>query len=95
MPMTTPSLAEMLEAWHAVTKAADPFLDTLTTELLQKDLLIDGQPSGRTIGSMLRRVTYHYWYHMGEIQAIRQMLDQRDLPQYVGDIDTQAPYRPE
>ncbi|HSK87107.1 MAG TPA: DinB family protein, partial [Anaerolineales bacterium] len=95
MPMSTPSLHEMLEAWHAVTKATDPFLDTLTTERLQSDLPIDGKSSGQTIGSALRRVTYHYWYHIGEIQAVRQMLDHRDLPQYVGDIEAEAPYRPE
>ena len=45
--------------------------------------------------SALRRVTYHYWYHTGEIQAIRQMLGQQNLPEYVGDIEVEAPYRPE
>jgi len=94
-PMNTPSLQEMLEAWHTVTKAADPFLDTLTTETLQNDLLLNGESVGQTIGSALRRVTYHYWYHIGEIQAIRQMLGHANLPEYVGDIETEAPYRPE
>jgi hypothetical protein len=93
--MTTPSFAEMLAAWQGVTQATDPFLETLTTEILQQDLPFNGQPSGQTIGSALRRVTYHYWYHIGEIQAIRQMLGHSDLPQYVGDIDAEAPYRPE
>ena len=95
MPMSTPSFRGMFEAWHAVTKATDPFLDSLTTETLQNDLPVDGKPSGQTIGSAIRRVTYHYWYHIGEIQAIRQMLDHSDLPQYVGDIEAEAPYRPE
>ena len=40
-------------------------------------------------------MTYHYWYHTGEIQAIRQMLGHSNLPEYVGDIETEAPYRPE
>ena len=93
--MNTPSFKEMLETWHTVTKAADPFLDTLTTETLQNDLLLNGEPVGQTIGSALRRVTYHYWYHIGEIQAIRQMLGHKDLPEYVGDIEIEAPYRPE
>lgn len=95
LPMTTPSLAEMFEAWHAVTKATDPFLDALTTETLQNDLPLNGEASGQSVGSAIRRVTYHYWYHIGEILSIRQMLDQRDLPQYVGDLETEAPYRPE
>ena len=31
-PATTPPLGEMLEAWRSVTSAADPWLDSLTTE---------------------------------------------------------------
>jgi hypothetical protein len=94
-PMSTPSFKEMLETWHMITQTADPFLHTLTTESLQNDLLLNGESVGQTIGSALRRVTYHYWYHIGEIQAIRQMLGQKELPEYVGDIETEAPYRPE
>lgn len=94
-PMSTPSLSEMLDIWHTVTRAADAYLDTLTTETLQRELLRDGKPIGQSIGSALRRITYHYWYHIGEIQAIRQMLGQANLPEYVGDIETEAPYRPE
>jgi uncharacterized damage-inducible protein DinB len=94
-PMSTPSLHEMLDLWRQVTQAADPFLDALTTEALQAELLRDGKPVGQSIGSALRRVTYHYWYHIGEIQAIRQMLGHPNLPEYVGDIEIDAPYRPE
>lgn len=94
-PMSTPSLAEMLEMWHAITQAVDPYLDTLTNETLQDELLRDGQPVGQSIGWALRRVTYHYWYHIGEIQAIRQMLGHTNLPEYVGNIEVEAPYRPE
>ena len=93
--MNTPSFEEMLETWRTVTQAANPFLDTLTTETLQNDLLLNGEAVGQGLGSALRRVTYHYWYHIGEIQAIRQMLGHNDLPEYVGDIETEAPYRPE
>ena len=94
-PMSTPSFHEMLRIWHTVTEAADPFLDSMTTEALQTDLPRNGKSVGQTIGSALRRVTYHYWYHNGEIQAIRQMLGHAALPEYVGDIETEAPYRPE
>ena len=31
-PAVTPPLADMWKAWHDITAAADPFLDTLTTE---------------------------------------------------------------
>jgi uncharacterized damage-inducible protein DinB len=94
-PMSTPSLAEMLAIWHTVTQAADAYLDTLTSETLQQDLLREGKSVGQSIGSALRRVTYHYWYHTGEIQAIRQMLGHANLPEYVGDIEEEAPYRSE
>jgi hypothetical protein len=94
-PMNTPSLDEMLGVWKAVTEAANPYLDTLTTEILLTDLLVNGEPVGQSRGSALRRITYHYWYHIGEIQAIRQMLGHTNLPEYVGDIETEAPYRPE
>ncbi len=94
-PMSTPSLKEMLEMWRAVIKAVDPFLDGLTSSRLLVDLLREGESVGQSIGSALRRTTYHYWYHIGEIQAIRQMLGHTDLPEYVGDIEIEAPYRPE
>ncbi len=94
-PMSTPALEEMLRIWKAVTQAADPYLEGLTTAQLQAEMLLDGKPIGQTVGSLLRRVRYHYWYHIGEMQAIRQMLGHRDLPEYVGDIEIEAPYRPE
>jgi len=94
-PLNSPSLQEMLDIWRVVTEAADPYLDTLTTESLLTDLLLNGEPVGQSRGSALRRITYHYWYHIGEIQAIRQMLGHANLPEYVGDIETEAPYRPE
>lgn len=94
-PASTPALKEMLETWHTVSREADPFLNALTTERLRADLLLNGEAVGQSIGSAMRRITYHYWYHIGEIQAIRQMLGQRNLPEYVGDIEIEAPYRPE
>lgn len=94
-PPSTPSLKEMMETWQTVTRAADPYLDSLTTGILLTDLLLNGEVVGQTRGSVLRRITYHYWYHIGEIQAIRQMLGHKDLPEYVGDIEIEAPYRPE
>jgi len=94
-PMSTPSLKAMRAAWNKVTKASDPFLDALTTKDLVRDLPLDGKPSGQNLGSALRRMTFHYWFHIGEIQAIRQMLGQKALPQYVGNLEAVAAYRPE
>ena len=94
-PMSTPPLAEMMKAWRAITIAADPFLDSLTTRSLQRQLPLNGKEIGQSIGSAVRRVTYHYWYHIGETQAIRQMLGHKRLPVYVGNVEGKAPYRPE
>lgn len=91
----TPPLDEMLAAWRTVTSAADPYLDSLATADLTHFPVVDGQRLDESFGSLLRRVTYHYWYHIGEILAIRQILGHVDLPEYVGDIGLEAPYRPE
>jgi len=94
-PASIPALDEMWAAWHTITEAADPWLNTLTTEKLQQHVIIDGQPSDLIFGSLLQRLIYHYWYHTGENMAIRQLLGHRDLPEFVGNIDDEAPYRPE
>jgi hypothetical protein len=85
----------MWEAWQTITQFADPFLDTLTTEKLQEIHYLDDQQTDYTAGTLLQRVIYHYWYHTGENMAIRQMLGHTDLPEFVGNIDDEAPYRPE
>lgn len=94
-PMSTPSFKEMLETWRTVTREANVFLNSLSTESFVGDLLLKGKSVGQSLGSAMRRITYHYWYHIGEIQAIRQMLGHADLPEYVGSIEQEAPYRPE
>jgi uncharacterized damage-inducible protein DinB len=94
-PASTPALSEMLAAWTTITKAADPWLDSLTSDgLLQPFRKVDGQPGRTTYGSLMQRVIYHYWYHTGENMAIRQSLGHTHLPQFVGNIDDKAPYRP-
>jgi hypothetical protein len=94
-PACTPPLAEAWTAWDAITAAADPWLDAVTSATLQQPVVIDGRPSAFIFGSLLQRMLYHYWYHTGENMAIRQMLGHADLPEFVGDIDGEAPYRPE
>jgi len=94
-PMSTPSLAQTLAAWRSITKATEPFLDQLTTKKLLVDLPLNGKRSGQTQGDAIRRMTYHYWFHIGEILAIRQQLGEQRLPEYVGSIEAKAPYRPE
>jgi uncharacterized damage-inducible protein DinB len=86
----------VLANWRKITQAADPWLDSLTSEKLQEHVIgTDGKPTARVYGNLLQRTIYHYWYHTGENLAIRQLLGHTDLPQFVGNIDRQAPYTPE
>ena len=93
-PASTPPLDEMWAAWHTITQAADPYLDTLTTATLQTYFVYKGKPRPESIGTMQLRNIYHYWYHTGEAHAIRDMLGHRELPQFVGDM-SEGFYRPE
>jgi hypothetical protein len=94
-PASTPPLEESWRAWQTVTMASDTWLDGVTNATLESHAVIDGAPSAFTFGSLLLRTIYHYWYHTGENAAIRQQLGHTRLPDFVGDIDHEAPYRPE
>lgn len=94
-PASTPSLKEMIAAWKMITEAADSWLDTVTSDLLEQNVISNGKPLARQYGNLLQRVIYHYWYHTGENMAIRQMLGHDRLGVFVGKIDSKAPYRPE
>lgn len=92
-PASTPSLAEMQDAWHTITRAADEWLDAVTTDTLLKLFIHPSDNSSTNYGNLLQRVIYHYWYHTGENMAIRQMLGNQDLAEFVGNIDDDAPYQ--
>ena len=94
-PASTPALAQMWSAWDQITRAADPWLDAQTSATLLDHVVRNGNRTPFLFGSLLQRVIYHYWYHIGENMAIRQNLGHACLPQFVGDLDGQAPYRPD
>jgi hypothetical protein len=94
-PASTPDLAEMWTVWRRVVKRADAFLERLTTADLERPLAHDRRQPPSLAGTQLQRVTYHYWSHIGEASAIRQLLGHTDLAQFVGDVDALAPYRRE
>jgi hypothetical protein len=94
-PASTPPLKEVLSAWKAITKASDPWLDTLTSVELQEHAFVEGKRTSRIFGNLIQRMIYHYWYHIGENMSIRQLLGHGDLVQFVGNIDRQAPYSPD
>jgi uncharacterized damage-inducible protein DinB len=88
-PATTPPLEQAWAAWRQITQAADPWLEALDAGRVLAPLT-EGFSS---VGTFLLRNIYHYWYHLGEALAARQVMGHAGLPDFVGDIDGQAPYR--
>jgi uncharacterized damage-inducible protein DinB len=94
-PASTPALADMQTAWQVVTRAADAWLERVTSEGLLQTYTNPAAGWTTSFGNLLQRVIYHYWYHTGENLAIRQQLGHSNLPEFVGNIDEEAPYQPE
>lgn len=87
-PGTVPSIAEMWEIWGQVITAADDWLDALDEDRLTRPLA----EGFSNVGTFLLRNTYHYWFHLGEGLGARQAMNHTGLPDFVGDIDTEAPW---
>jgi hypothetical protein len=83
----------MWAAWREITAAADEYLNQVTSEMLASSFIWKGEPLSESAGTLLQRNMYHYWFHTGEAHGIRQMLGHTGLPDFVGDIGEQAPYR--
>jgi len=90
---STPPLDHTLAAWHRVTESADIYPETLTEEILLTHYPWKTRTVSESIGTLLQRVLYHYWYHTGEIMAIRQMLGHTNLPEFVGRFPERGIYR--
>jgi hypothetical protein len=93
-PASTPQLEEMWDLWKMITKAADRYLESISPEMFESHLEWRGRRRRESVGTMLLRNTYHYWFHLGEAHAVRQLLGHTNLPQFVGDM-TLASYHHE
>ncbi|MCY3944727.1 MAG: DinB family protein [Anaerolineaceae bacterium] len=94
-PASEPPPDEMWDAWRRITAMADPWLDDLTAERMSDYLAGDARRE-EDIGTRLLRINYHYWFHLGEALALRQLLageSQHPLPEFVGSMAA-APWRP-
>jgi hypothetical protein len=91
-PLTVPPLNDAWAWWRAVTRAADRYLDGLDGPELTRGW--KRASSTETPGTKLHRRTYHYWFHLGESQAVRQLLGHTRLPTFVGGFG-RSQYRPE
>ena len=92
-PATTPSLVGMQVIWARVVHAADHYLDGLTTTDLERPQAHDVRANAPTTGTQLQYITCHYWSHVGEASAIRQMLGHTGLPEFVGSMPAEAHFR--
>ena len=93
-PPSTPPLIDMRITWQDITNQADKFLEKLTPSMLQKYMEKQGKSRKETIGTMLYRNIYHYWFHLGEAYSVRQLLGHTNLPVFVGNMDS-CHYKPE
>lgn len=93
-PASTPDFEAMWSAWRLVTQKADIFLDSLTNEDILQPLDRQGNLTSEPIGTLLHRNIYHYWFHIGESQAVRQLLGHTNLSNFVGNI-AGGEYQPE
>ena len=93
-PASTPELEEMWSAWYLVTAEADKYLETVTAGVLEGHFAEGGKQFPESIGTMLLRNIYHYWYHIGEARTIRELLGHTGLPEYVGNM-SRATYQRE
>lgn len=85
-PASTPSWDQMWASWRAITLVADKYLETISDDILDEHLIWQGQTRRESVGKSLLRNIYHYWFHLGEAHAIRQMLGHTDLPDFVGNM---------
>ncbi|HEY9088151.1 MAG TPA: DinB family protein [Anaerolineaceae bacterium] len=86
-PASTPPLVDMLAAWREITAKADAYLDTISAESAVSSLDWKGQPYRENVGTMLLHLIYHYFYHIGEAHAARQMMGHTGLPDFISDMD--------
>jgi hypothetical protein len=85
-PASSPDIQAMWQAWHTITAATNEYLERITPEMLNQPLPYDERPTPDVLGKMLLRQIYHYWYHLGESQAVRQMLGHQNLPTFIGNM---------
>jgi hypothetical protein len=75
-PASEPPLDEVLALWRETMDRVDRLLEDVDDETLGGSLQI-GWPENA--GTALMRNTYHYWFHAGEVNAIRQLLGHPEI----------------
>ena len=92
-PATTPPLEEVLPLWRQIMPVCDVYLSTLTEADMRTFLKWpNGKPFWDDIGTTILRHTWHYWYHLGEMQALRSAMGHKNLGPYIGGISPFGQY---
>jgi len=79
-----PPLEEAMALWREASEDADALLHAATEESM-REVVIAPDPRGNSaeLGTRLVRNIFHYWVHIGEISAIRQVLGHPSPPEFV------------
>lgn len=82
-PRQVPRFDELFATWAKVAAAADPWLEGLGEQELRSHLR--GRPlfERENVGTLLTRASSHYYLHIGQITAVRKLLDY-PVPAFVG-----------
>jgi uncharacterized damage-inducible protein DinB len=82
-PASQPPLEEVMALWRAASEGADRCLHAADEEGLRQPIVApDPRVERENLGTRITRNIFHYWSHIGEISAIRQMLGHR-APEFV------------
>ncbi len=89
-PACEPPFSDALAMWSEATATADEWLGKADDEALKNPLQFSWPEN---LGTALMRNTFHYWFHCGEVNAIRQMLGHPEMI-FVGQMIGHLEYPP-
>ena len=82
-PPSQPPLEEVMALWRAACDDADVWLHAADEESMRQVFTPAVLEERENAGTLVVRNIFHYWSHIGEISAIRQMLGHHRPPQFV------------
>ncbi len=75
-PACQPPLDDVLALWSETRTKADEWLENADDEAMRTALQISWPEN---VGTALLRNAYHYWFHAGEVNAVRQLLGHKEI----------------
>ncbi len=87
-PASEPALSHALDIWLEAAARSDERLEHVDEEALRQPLQTSWPEN---LGTAVMRNTFHYWFHAGEVNAIRQLLGHREII-FVGEMRGRLEY---